>query len=169
MLIWGGNDAVIVVFSLSTVHNRSSPADTSTPPNQKSRVKKKVSKSSAYRRDLQGGENNNLWFCFITQETVRHKNRTHLVSFCHPAVRNNPAGKDLNCYSILKTVVGVQRSYSSAPPTWTRTCLEQSASISISGFLVFCLSSKRKVMCRKRQAKSPRFPFKALFSYYETL
>uniref|UniRef100_A0A674MJK3 Roundabout, axon guidance receptor, homolog 3 (Drosophila) n=1 Tax=Takifugu rubripes TaxID=31033 RepID=A0A674MJK3_TAKRU len=42
------------------MHNRSSPADTGTPPNQKSRVKKKVSKSSAYRRDLQGGENNHL-------------------------------------------------------------------------------------------------------------
>ncbi|XP_023265932.1 roundabout homolog 3 isoform X3 [Seriola lalandi dorsalis] len=36
------------------VHSRSSPADTCTPPNQKSRVKKKVSKSSAYRRDIQG-------------------------------------------------------------------------------------------------------------------
>ncbi|XP_049891284.1 roundabout homolog 3 isoform X5 [Epinephelus moara] len=36
------------------VHSRSSPADTCTPPNQKSRVKKKVSKSSAYRRDVQG-------------------------------------------------------------------------------------------------------------------
>ncbi|XP_067350509.1 roundabout homolog 3 isoform X3 [Channa argus] len=36
------------------VHGRSCHADTSTPPNHKSRVKKKVSKSSAYRRDLQG-------------------------------------------------------------------------------------------------------------------
>ncbi|XP_071317063.1 roundabout homolog 3 isoform X2 [Trachinotus anak] len=36
------------------VHSRPSPADTCTPPNQKSRVKKKVSKSSAYRRDIQG-------------------------------------------------------------------------------------------------------------------
>ncbi|KAK5888265.1 hypothetical protein CesoFtcFv8_016780 [Champsocephalus esox] len=36
------------------VHSRSSPAETCTPPNQKSRVKKKVSKSSAYRRDAQG-------------------------------------------------------------------------------------------------------------------
>ncbi|XP_034034778.1 roundabout homolog 3 isoform X2 [Thalassophryne amazonica] len=36
------------------VHNRSSPADTCTPPNQKSRVKKKISKSAAYRRDIQG-------------------------------------------------------------------------------------------------------------------
>ncbi|KAF0038772.1 hypothetical protein F2P81_009256, partial [Scophthalmus maximus] len=33
---------------------RSSPADACTPPGQKSRVKKKVSKSSAYRRDIQG-------------------------------------------------------------------------------------------------------------------
>uniref|UniRef100_A0A8C2ZI40 Roundabout, axon guidance receptor, homolog 3 (Drosophila) n=1 Tax=Cyclopterus lumpus TaxID=8103 RepID=A0A8C2ZI40_CYCLU len=31
-------------------------ADACTPPNQKSRVKKKVSKTSAYRRDAQGGE-----------------------------------------------------------------------------------------------------------------
>lgn len=38
------------------VHGGSSPADTCTPPNQKARVKKKVSKSSAYRRDVQGGE-----------------------------------------------------------------------------------------------------------------
>uniref|UniRef100_A0A665TA75 Roundabout, axon guidance receptor, homolog 3 (Drosophila) n=1 Tax=Echeneis naucrates TaxID=173247 RepID=A0A665TA75_ECHNA len=30
--------------------------DTCTPPNQKSRVKKKMSKSAAYRRDIQGGE-----------------------------------------------------------------------------------------------------------------
>uniref|UniRef100_A0A7N6BKF0 Roundabout, axon guidance receptor, homolog 3 (Drosophila) n=1 Tax=Anabas testudineus TaxID=64144 RepID=A0A7N6BKF0_ANATE len=37
-------------------HTRSSPADACTPPNQKSRVKKKVSKSSGYRRDMQGGE-----------------------------------------------------------------------------------------------------------------
>ncbi|KAM4547026.1 roundabout homolog 3 isoform 2-T2 [Fundulus diaphanus] len=36
------------------VHSRSSPAETCTPPNQKSRVKKKVSKTSAYRRDIQG-------------------------------------------------------------------------------------------------------------------
>ncbi|XP_060912012.1 roundabout homolog 3 isoform X3 [Labrus mixtus] len=35
------------------VHSRS-PADSCTPPNQKSRVKKKVSKTSAYRRDIQG-------------------------------------------------------------------------------------------------------------------
>ncbi|KAK7925475.1 hypothetical protein WMY93_007785 [Mugilogobius chulae] len=35
------------------VHTRS-PADSSTPPNQKSRVKKKSSKTSGYRRDLQG-------------------------------------------------------------------------------------------------------------------
>uniref|UniRef100_A0A8C4DUT2 Roundabout, axon guidance receptor, homolog 3 (Drosophila) n=1 Tax=Dicentrarchus labrax TaxID=13489 RepID=A0A8C4DUT2_DICLA len=40
----------------NVMHSRSSPADTCTPPNQKSRVKKKVSKSSAYRRDIQGGE-----------------------------------------------------------------------------------------------------------------
>lgn len=47
----------LVCFSFPhTVHSRSSPADTSTPPNQKSRVKKKVSKSSAYRRDAPGGE-----------------------------------------------------------------------------------------------------------------
>lgn len=39
-----------------TVHSRPSPADACTPPNQKSRVKKKASKSSAYRRDMQGGE-----------------------------------------------------------------------------------------------------------------
>ncbi|XP_056300191.1 roundabout homolog 3 isoform X3 [Pseudoliparis swirei] len=36
------------------VHSRSPPADAGTPPNQKSRVKKKVSKTSAYRRDAQG-------------------------------------------------------------------------------------------------------------------
>ncbi|XP_029704682.1 roundabout homolog 3 isoform X6 [Takifugu rubripes] len=42
------------ISATTPVHNRSSPADTGTPPNQKSRVKKKVSKSSAYRRDLQG-------------------------------------------------------------------------------------------------------------------
>uniref|UniRef100_A0A3Q3IRI8 Roundabout, axon guidance receptor, homolog 3 (Drosophila) n=1 Tax=Monopterus albus TaxID=43700 RepID=A0A3Q3IRI8_MONAL len=36
------------------VHSRSSPADACTPPSQKSRVKKKVSKSTAYRRDKQG-------------------------------------------------------------------------------------------------------------------
>ncbi|TMS14359.1 Roundabout-like protein 2 [Larimichthys crocea] len=42
------------VSATTPVHSRSSPADTSTPPNQKSRVKKKVSKSSAYRRDIQG-------------------------------------------------------------------------------------------------------------------
>ncbi|XP_037835047.1 roundabout homolog 3 isoform X2 [Kryptolebias marmoratus] len=36
------------------MHSRSSPAETCTPPNQKSRVKKKVSKSSAYRREIQG-------------------------------------------------------------------------------------------------------------------
>ncbi|KAJ4930340.1 hypothetical protein JOQ06_019344, partial [Pogonophryne albipinna] len=40
--------------STTPVHSRSSPAETCTPPNQKSRVKKKVSKSSAYRRDAQG-------------------------------------------------------------------------------------------------------------------
>lgn len=49
------SDANVFPFS-QTVHSRSSPADTCTPPNQKSRVKKKVSKSSAYRRDIQGGE-----------------------------------------------------------------------------------------------------------------
>lgn len=42
------------ISSTAPVHSRSSPAETSTPPNQKSRVKKKVSKSSAYRRDIQG-------------------------------------------------------------------------------------------------------------------
>lgn len=42
------------VSATTPVHSRSSPADTCTPPNQKSRVKKKVSKSSAYRRDIQG-------------------------------------------------------------------------------------------------------------------
>ncbi|XP_070700111.1 roundabout homolog 3 [Pempheris klunzingeri] len=42
------------VSATTPVHSRSSPADTCTPPNQKSRVKKKVSKSSAYRRDAQG-------------------------------------------------------------------------------------------------------------------
>ncbi|XP_043996040.1 roundabout homolog 3 isoform X2 [Gambusia affinis] len=36
------------------VHSRSSPAETCTPPNQRSRVKKKASKTSAYRRDIQG-------------------------------------------------------------------------------------------------------------------
>ncbi|XP_047235085.1 roundabout homolog 3 isoform X3 [Girardinichthys multiradiatus] len=36
------------------VHSRSSPAETCAPPIQKSRVKKKVSKTSAYRRDIQG-------------------------------------------------------------------------------------------------------------------
>ncbi|XP_038153751.1 roundabout homolog 3 isoform X2 [Cyprinodon tularosa] len=36
------------------VHSHSSPAETCTPPNQKSRVKKKVTKTSAYRRELQG-------------------------------------------------------------------------------------------------------------------
>uniref|UniRef100_A0A8C5GCL1 Roundabout, axon guidance receptor, homolog 3 (Drosophila) n=1 Tax=Gouania willdenowi TaxID=441366 RepID=A0A8C5GCL1_GOUWI len=41
---------------ISAVHGRSSPADSCTPPHLKSRVKKKVSKSPAYRRDLQGGE-----------------------------------------------------------------------------------------------------------------
>ncbi|KAK5859247.1 hypothetical protein PBY51_003328 [Eleginops maclovinus] len=40
--------------SSTPVHSRSSPANTCTPPNQKSRVKKKVSKNSAYRRDAQG-------------------------------------------------------------------------------------------------------------------
>ncbi|XP_075876111.1 roundabout homolog 3 isoform X2 [Nelusetta ayraudi] len=46
-----GEDGV----SVSTpVHGRSSPADAGTPPNQKSRVKKKACKSSGYRRDLQG-------------------------------------------------------------------------------------------------------------------
>ncbi|XP_034088617.1 roundabout homolog 3 [Gymnodraco acuticeps] len=40
--------------STTPVHSCSSPAETCTPPNQKSRVKKKVSKSSAYRRDAQG-------------------------------------------------------------------------------------------------------------------
>ncbi|XP_031727452.1 roundabout homolog 3 [Anarrhichthys ocellatus] len=42
------------ISATTPVHGRSSPADTCTPPNQKSRVKKKVSKSSAYRRDVQG-------------------------------------------------------------------------------------------------------------------
>ncbi|XP_035999374.1 roundabout homolog 3 isoform X3 [Fundulus heteroclitus] len=45
-----GNDS-----SASTpVHSRSSPAESCTPPSQKARVKKKVSKTSAYRRDIQG-------------------------------------------------------------------------------------------------------------------
>lgn len=35
------------------VHSRS-PADTCTPPSQKSRVKKKISKTSGYRREMQG-------------------------------------------------------------------------------------------------------------------
>ncbi|XP_013886716.1 roundabout homolog 3 [Austrofundulus limnaeus] len=35
-------------------HSRSSPAETRTPPNQKSKAKKKMSKTSAYRRDIQG-------------------------------------------------------------------------------------------------------------------
>ncbi|XP_039633634.1 roundabout homolog 3 isoform X5 [Perca fluviatilis] len=42
------------VSATTPVHSRSSPADPCTPPNQKSRVKKKVSKGSAYRRDVQG-------------------------------------------------------------------------------------------------------------------
>ncbi|XP_041864487.1 roundabout homolog 3 isoform X2 [Melanotaenia boesemani] len=42
------------VSPTTPVHSRSSPADTCTPPNQKSRMKKKVSKTSAYRRDIQG-------------------------------------------------------------------------------------------------------------------
>ncbi|XP_061596225.1 roundabout homolog 3 isoform X1 [Cololabis saira] len=42
------------VSATTPVHSRSSPAETCTPPNQKSRSKKKVSKSSAYRRDIQG-------------------------------------------------------------------------------------------------------------------
>ncbi|CAK6968429.1 roundabout homolog 3 [Scomber scombrus] len=42
------------VSATTPVHSRPSPADACTPPNQKSRVKKKVSKSSAYRRDIQG-------------------------------------------------------------------------------------------------------------------
>ncbi|XP_077962606.1 roundabout homolog 3 isoform X3 [Gasterosteus aculeatus] len=42
------------ISATTPVHGRSSPADTCTPPNQKARVKKKVSKSSAYRRDVQG-------------------------------------------------------------------------------------------------------------------
>ncbi|XP_038565004.1 roundabout homolog 3 isoform X1 [Micropterus salmoides] len=42
------------VSATTPVQSRSSPAETCTPPNQKSRVKKKVSKSSAYRRDIQG-------------------------------------------------------------------------------------------------------------------
>ncbi|XP_074527981.1 roundabout homolog 3 isoform X2 [Halichoeres trimaculatus] len=41
------------VSTNTPVHSRS-PADSCTPPNQKSRVKKKVSKTAAYRRDLQG-------------------------------------------------------------------------------------------------------------------
>ncbi|XP_029956758.1 roundabout homolog 3 isoform X2 [Salarias fasciatus] len=36
------------------VHGRPPPTDTCTPPNQKSRVKKKGSKTSSYRRDMQG-------------------------------------------------------------------------------------------------------------------
>lgn len=40
--------------STTSVHGRPSPADTNTPPSQKSRVKKKMSKSSAYRREMQG-------------------------------------------------------------------------------------------------------------------
>ncbi|XP_032389424.1 roundabout homolog 3 isoform X3 [Etheostoma spectabile] len=42
------------VSATTPEHSRSSPADPCTPPNQKSRVKKKVSKGSAYRRDVQG-------------------------------------------------------------------------------------------------------------------
>ncbi|XP_030010607.1 roundabout homolog 3 isoform X3 [Sphaeramia orbicularis] len=41
------------VSSTTPVHSRS-PADTCTPPSQKSRVKKKISKSSGYRREIQG-------------------------------------------------------------------------------------------------------------------
>ncbi|XP_076017397.1 roundabout homolog 3 [Genypterus blacodes] len=40
--------------SPTTAHGRPYPADTNTPPSQKSRAKKKVSKTSAYRRDIQG-------------------------------------------------------------------------------------------------------------------
>ncbi|XP_078122261.1 roundabout homolog 3 isoform X2 [Sander vitreus] len=42
------------VSTTTPVPSRSSPADPCTTPNQKSRVKKKVSKGSAYRRDVQG-------------------------------------------------------------------------------------------------------------------
>lgn len=52
------------IFFSHAVHSRSSPADTCTPPSQKSRVKKKASKNSAYRRDIQGGE----WLTAIQSE-----------------------------------------------------------------------------------------------------
>ncbi|XP_056141317.1 roundabout homolog 3 isoform X2 [Lampris incognitus] len=42
------------ISAASPVQGRLSPADTYTPPSQKSRVKKKTSKSVAYRRDIQG-------------------------------------------------------------------------------------------------------------------
>lgn len=58
-----------------TVHSRSSPAETCTPPNQKSRVKKKVSKSSAYRRDIQGGEWISVW--------IQGKNNVYISVFHH--------------------------------------------------------------------------------------
>lgn len=49
----------------ATVHSRSSPAETCTPPNQRSRVKKKASKTSAYRRDIQGGEKHSETRCSL--------------------------------------------------------------------------------------------------------
>ncbi|KAM6969933.1 roundabout homolog 3 [Aplochiton taeniatus] len=42
------------VSSTAPVRGRASQADTHTPPGQKSRVKKKTSKTGAYRRDIQG-------------------------------------------------------------------------------------------------------------------
>lgn len=44
------------VWFSHAAHSRSSPAGTCTPPNQKSKVKKKMPKTSAYRRDIQGGK-----------------------------------------------------------------------------------------------------------------
>ncbi|KAM9385182.1 roundabout homolog 2-like [Pholidichthys leucotaenia] len=45
--------ASTIVPTTLTVHSRCSAADTCSPPNQKSRVKKKAYKGSAYRRDMQ--------------------------------------------------------------------------------------------------------------------
>ncbi|XP_061607919.1 roundabout homolog 3 isoform X2 [Phyllopteryx taeniolatus] len=42
------------INSATPVHSRPSPADTCSPPNQKVCVKKKASKSSVYRREIQG-------------------------------------------------------------------------------------------------------------------
>lgn len=63
------------------MHSRSSPADTCTPPNQKSRVKKKVSKSSAYRRDMQGGEW--VWVWIQISSLQQNKDNSFYISVFH--------------------------------------------------------------------------------------